>query len=968
MLRGRRKVPLGLVLVIPFLLQLVIVVGAMLWLALSSGHRAVEPVAAQLRSDLNQRIWQFLDSHLEIPHRVNELNADALVLGQLEPADAEALNRHFWHQLQVFDSLNSIFFATTEGGVAEAGRSLNGTLVVDSTTLDPELGLVAGTRYRYEAAGAGGRGELLETTPGFDARQHPWFEEAVQSGRPVWNQVYPFFAEENLVVTASKPVYRPDGSLLGVLGVELTLRRVGEFLRQLDTGHGELTFIVDRSGFLIATSTGERPYLAAQDPRGRRLRARESTSALLGATAGFLEQREGGLQEIDGPAQESFELDGVTYYLHVAPFYDPRGLDWLTVVVLPEAKLSGLMRGSSSTTLWLSLGAVLLAVLLSVLSAGLITRPIRRLRQASQAIAGGHLGQAVPVSNIRELGDLGQAFNAMTEQLRESFTELETRVALRTHQLQEAKEESDAANQAKTRFLAVLSHEIRSPLGVILGYLDLLQDPRVPEEDHQRYLDIIRRACTHLSRLLGDFLDISRIEAGRLELNERRCELAELLEDLDSSFRPLAEEASLDLELRTLGRLPWRFTADATRLRQVLSNLLSNGLRYTDEGGVRLTVEAPGVKAGQKPETAELVFVVRDTGAGIRPEDQEKIFQRFTQLETSSHGGSGFGLGLAITRQLVSLMGGAVRLESRLGAGSAFTVRVPVTGCQRWSKKPHPADSIEEDLSPSAAPPLEGRVLIADDSLDLLELCVRMLERWGLSCVTARDGQEAVELATRQHFDLILMDWQMPRLDGLAATKELRRRGFQTTVVALTAAAMQGDRERCLEAGCTGYLVKPIDFKELFRLLRRLLAEARRPDQRSSSETIPMPLPEGGDAGSERISTAVAASTDEIDREVAKLARGYLAGLPQVVNDLRQALREQRWEEFQAGIHRLAGTAGTYGFTSIYTFADRLERAALQGTGPHLEPLLERLGKEVQQVVISWGLGTKNTTREGEQT
>jgi CheY-like chemotaxis protein len=221
-----------------------------------------------------------------------------------------------------------------------------------------------------------------------------------------------------------------------------------------------------------------------------------------------------------------------------------------------------------------------------------------------------------------------------------------------------------------------------------------------------------------------------------------------------------------------------------------------------------------------------------------------------------------------------------------------------------------------------------------------------------------------VDLATRQHFDLILMDWQMPRLDGLAATKELRRRGFQTTVVALTAAAMQGDRERCLAAGCTGYLVKPIDFKELFRLLRRLLAEARRPDQRSSSETIPMPVVEDGEQ--ERVSTAVAASTDEIDREVAKLARGYLAGLPQAVADLRRALRERRWEEFKAGIHRLAGTAGTYGFTSIYRFADRLERAAIQGTGPHLEPLLERLAAEVHQVVSSWGLSTRKLTGEGE--
>ncbi|MCB1055450.1 MAG: response regulator [Acidobacteria bacterium] len=929
--RRRRPWPLRWALVVPFTAVLVAVVGLILWLSLRNGREAVEDVASDLRSELILRIWQYLDDYLETPHRLNALNADALLEGQLDPGDPPALDRHFWRQLQHFETVSFVFYGSPAGGAAGAGRISDGTLVVDSTPLDADHGLIAGPRIEYAAVGAGDRGPVLKVTQGFDARHRPWFEAAVQAGRPVWCEVYPFFAEASLAVAASKPVYAPDGTLAGVVGADLTLARVSEFLSKLQVGRTGRTFIVERSGLLVASSGGEPLFVAQDGDEPRRVAARDSTTPLVATTARFLEGLPGGLGGVVGAEQLSFGGGGRRVFVHVAPLTDPRGIDWLIVVALPEADFLGKIEASTRTTLWLSLGALALAVGLGVIAARGVTRPIERLRDATGAIAEGRLDERVPEAGIHELAELARTFNRMAAQLRESFLVLESRVAQRTAQLRTAKEESDAASQAKTRFLANLSHEIRSPLGTILGYLDLLDDDATTPEERRRYLKTARRAGGHLNRLLGDLLDIGRIEAGRLELNRRPSELAEILDDLGASFEAQAEEQGLGLEIRAEGRLPWRFTIDPTRLRQVLSNLLSNALRYTEKGEVRLTVRA---EPPLGESSATLVFAVRDTGVGIRPEDQGRLFRRFTQLDASRSPGAGFGLGLAITHQLVELMGGAIECASEPGQGSTFTVRLPVDGCASWGVDPSPGPRLTDSSLSLEMVPLEGRVLIADDSPELLELCGKMLERWGLEHVTAADGEEAVTVASAQPFDIVLMDWQMPRLDGLEATRELRRRGVGSAIVALTAAAGDGDRERCLAAGCSAYLVKPIDFKELYRLLQRLLAGARSPAAK----------------------TADVALDDELDQ----LRRAYLGRLPAELDALAAALAAGDWSALGARVHRLAGTAGSFGLGTVYAAAERLEQAGRRADGEEAEQHLAALRVAVE------GAAEKCGTARGE--
>ncbi len=254
---GTLQLPLRAVLLVPFLLQLFIAVALVGWLSLRNGREAVEQVTWHLRSEITARIEQYVAAHLESAWQINQQTAAAIELGELGSHHPTALGQHFHRQLAIQPEPSFAFWASAAGGAAGAGRIADGTIVVDSTDLDSQLGLIAGTRTEYRADATGRPGELLKSTPGFDARQRPWFRAAVAAGGPTWSAVYTFFAEDSLAIAASQPLYNQTGQLLGVLGVDLTLARVNQFLRGLKIGRSGQTYILERSGELIASSADD---------------------------------------------------------------------------------------------------------------------------------------------------------------------------------------------------------------------------------------------------------------------------------------------------------------------------------------------------------------------------------------------------------------------------------------------------------------------------------------------------------------------------------------------------------------------------------------------------------------------------------------------------------------------------------------------------------------------------------------
>ncbi len=417
---------------------------------------------------------------------------------------------------------------------------------------------------------------------------------------------------------------------------------------------------------------------------------------------------------------------------------------------------------------------------------------------------------------------VAEALRERDERLREGELHIEQLASLveaRSSELREALKAAQNASRAKSEFLANMSHEIRTPMTAILGFSDLLiESPGgLAAEEGRQALDAIKRNGEHLLAIINDILDLSKIEADRMEVERIPVNPATLLSEVAALMSLRAGERGLTLRCEVDGLIPARIQSDPVRLRQILLNLIGNAIKFTSKGEVRVTV--------RRPESLEVIeFAVMDSGIGMTAEQQTRLFRPFAQADSSTtrrYGGT--GLGLTISRRLARLLGGDIDIESAPGRGSVFHVRI-ATGALEGVEMVSALDTPTPLRVPSPAQAgralLGGRILLVEDGPDNQRLIRRLLNAWGAEVAIAENGRQAVDLALdawrrEVPFDVILMDMQMPVMDGYTATRELRRVGYDGAVIALTAHAMATDRDRCLEAGCDDYATKPIDRKAL---------------------------------------------------------------------------------------------------------------------------------------------------------
>jgi signal transduction histidine kinase/ActR/RegA family two-component response regulator len=390
-------------------------------------------------------------------------------------------------------------------------------------------------------------------------------------------------------------------------------------------------------------------------------------------------------------------------------------------------------------------------------------------------------------------------------------------VSRRMRDLESARDHAEHASQAKSRFLAVMSHELRTPLHGVLGAADLLRDPTLAEPNRRELVETVRRGGTHLLHLINDVLDLSRIEAGRLELLDQPFDLRASLAQVMETVQPQAAAKALQCRLTVEDSVPNWLRGDEFRLKQVLINLLGNAVKFTDRGHVALALR-------YEPGLRQLHLHIEDTGIGIERSHQALVFDAFHQAdggETRRHAGS--GLGLTITRQLVALMHGSVALQSEPGVGTRVTLRLPLPPC----------DAPAQAAANSSLAPLSGglagmRVLLVDDDAVNTMIATQMLETADIVVHTACSGVDALNQLTRGGFDLVLMDWRMPDMDGLEATRRLRageagEHARHLPVVGLTANAYAEDRAACLAAGMDEVLVKPVGRMRLLQTVQQVL-------------------------------------------------------------------------------------------------------------------------------------------------
>ncbi len=472
--------------------------------------------------------------------------------------------------------------------------------------------------------------------------------------------------------------------------------------------------------------------------------------------------------------------------------------------------------------------SLVLALLVSASLRRIITTPVLHLVAVARrmSVADAVSGERAKKSGIAEIDVLADAFNAMLGQieqrdavLRQANHELEARVDERTAELLAAKQEAERANQAKSAFMSNMSHELRTPLNAVLGFSRLLMDAPDVTPSQAESLEIIARSGEKLLKTINDVLEIARIEAGRLTAEQATFDLYQTLQETRSLMNVKAEQKGLSFSLEQGPNLPRYISGDARKLGQVLLNLVDNAIKYTNTGGVLLKASVVGWKS---PDHASLLFEVEDTGPGIPEGDQARVFSPFVRLQEHEVAQTGTGLGLALCREYVELMGGKLHLESYLGRGTRFHFQLeamtqPAPRTQMVLAQKHLVR-----LKPGQAP---VRILVAEDHSESRRLMRRLLEPLPSSVLVVTNGQEAVRAFSDFQPDLIFMDIRMPVLDGLEATRAIRaqRKGHGTKIIALTAHALEEERQLILASGFDGFIRKPCSEADVLSALKEHL-------------------------------------------------------------------------------------------------------------------------------------------------
>lgn len=493
-------------------------------------------------------------------------------------------------------------------------------------------------------------------------------------------------------------------------------------------------------------------------------------------------------------------------------------------------------------------------------------------------------------------------------------------------ELEKVSELALESTRTKSAFLATMSHEIRTPLTAIIGFAEMNLHDVIPKDNRKKYSESILRNGKHLLQVINDILDISKLEADRIEFEEERFSPIKVLQEVEQNLLPQVNKKGLFLDISYTYPLPEYIIGDALRFKQIILNLCSNALKFTEAGRIN-------IKLSCDINDKKLCVEVVDTGIGMTDEQVEKVFDAFTQADsTVSRKYGGTGLGLALSKQFIEKMGGKIEAHSVLGIGSRFIVTMK-TGSITSVKIINSKQSSHTHIKPELHEYVEvkrvvGDILLVEDNLDNQQLFKLLLEKTGAKVQIASNGKEAVDAAMAKPFDLIFMDMQMPIMDGVEATRVLRQKGYDGTIVSLTANAMKQDREACFEAGCNDYITKPVSEKTLYKTVCEYLdiVEVKKDTEVDNNQYN--------------------------DSDVVELKEKFISNLPSKIELIKKYFKEADLDCVKSEIHKLKGLGGAIGLPEITNISFKIEQSLTRNDTYQCEVLINELEQMIDHIEI----------------
>ncbi len=553
-------------------------------------------------------------------------------------------------------------------------------------------------------------------------------------------------------------------------------------------------------------------------------------------------------------------------------------------------------------------------------------RPIMALIKTSRDVAAGNLDTIAPIYSMDELGILAQSFNDMISALKLSYADKDDAMRI----LRETNANLEAATKAKSSFLANMSHEIRTPLTAIIGFGETLNDPDIDDDLRKESIQRIVKSGKHLLSIINDILDLSKIEADKLETNPIKTSLFDIIEDTHSIIELQAIEKGLKCDINFIYPLPETIISDPLRLKQILINLASNAIKFTDTGSITLNISYDS--------EYDLVSIdVIDTGIGMSEDQIEHVFNSFTQADSSTtrrYGGT--GIGLHLSRKLAHMLGGDIRAISTPGKGSTFTLTFAAnteTNHGLLYANPRNYKTLKSPSSPLVfdSKNRKIRILLAEDNPDNQSLISLYLTRTGAIVDIVENGEKAVDTINDQ-YDMVLMDIHMPVMDGFDALQKIRNKGYNIPVIAITANAMKQDREDCLSRGFDDFIPKPIDQDSLYEIVRKYTSS--KPDDEINDKPITSTILD-----------------DEPDLE--QIVNRFISRLPGIMKDIQRHFRSGDIEELGKIIHSLKGSGGGMGFQILTDLCIDIEKTIKSDDKDNLAIQLKKLQDIVDRITES---------------